>query len=235
MPLTCSICQIPLPDNAKFCSECGTQVTVSEEKPAPRFSNVIYTILVNFGQFIVREVNRILFYCSVAVKQGKVMRQITRQNTSKFKALFWLTLLVGVILGFVILVLAGYASNWWWTGFRTYHLWDWLTLLAFPVVLAYVSIWFFVVQNKVRQNLDEKHKKEEQQWLSKRWAILIIVVLVGFIVSLIGGYKYNWEWTGFSGQTLENWGQLLVIPFVLPLLVAVWCTNHPNKLEKSGA
>jgi len=35
MALSCPNCQAQLPDDAKFCAECGTQV--SEEKPKPRF------------------------------------------------------------------------------------------------------------------------------------------------------------------------------------------------------
>jgi len=37
MALTCTNCQAHLPNDSKFCAECGTQVAAPEEKPAPRF------------------------------------------------------------------------------------------------------------------------------------------------------------------------------------------------------
>jgi ABC-type dipeptide/oligopeptide/nickel transport system permease component len=47
--------------------------------------------------------------------------------------------------------------------------------------------------------------------------------LFAFAVTiLIGGYKLNWAWTGFTGatesyKTLYDWLQLLIIPVVLAL------------------
>jgi hypothetical protein len=181
MSLTCSNCQTQLLEHAKFCSECGTQVTVSEEKPAPRFCN--------------------------------------------FKLHPWTTLLVAVILGFVILVVAGYAFNWSWTGFREYKLWDWLTILVLPSVLTSLSIGY-----AIDQILAGNKKK---QW-RRLWMILITIALVGFIVSIIGGYAFHWSWTGFSDNKFSQWVQLLIIP-VAQLLVALWFTSHPIKLGKSGA
>lgn len=42
-------------------------------------------------------------------------------------------------------------------------------------------------------------------------SILVIVMIVG----IIGGYLFNWTWTGLSQKTLWDWLQLLIIPAVL--------------------
>jgi uncharacterized membrane protein len=43
-------------------------------------------------------------------------------------------------------------------------------------------------------------------------AIVLVIVL---IVGIIGGYLFNWNWTGLSRKTLWDWLQLLIIPAVL--------------------
>jgi uncharacterized protein YjbI with pentapeptide repeats len=47
-----------------------------------------------------------------------------------------------------------------------------------------------------------------------RLAILIGGGLLGFglIVAFIGGYFFNWDWTGFSNKKLWDWLQPLIIP-----------------------
>jgi len=37
-------------------------------------------------------------------------------------------------------------------------------------------------------------------------------------LTLIGGYGFNWTWTGFPGNTLWDWMNLLVLPVTLGLL-----------------
>ncbi len=50
--------------------------------------------------------------------------------------------------------------------------------------------------------------------------VLIAFLAVVIILVIFGGYKFNWDWTGFngnnnSGKTLWDWLQLLIIPAVL--------------------
>ena len=64
-------------------------------------------------------------------------------------------------------------------------------------------------------------------------ATVLIALFVAFVVLVVlGGYKFNWGWTGFngnnkSGKTLWDWLQLLFIPGVLTL-GAVWITARQN-------
>ena len=40
-----------------------------------------------------------------------------------------------------------------------------------------------------------------------------------FIAVVLGGYVGKWGWTGFRGNTLWNWLQLLLLPLLLPTVV----------------
>lgn len=62
--------------------------------------------------------------------------------------------------------------------------------------------------------------------------ILILFAIAIILTILIGGYKLNWAWTGFSGttesyKTLYDWMQLLFIPVVLA--VAGFWFNHRER------
>jgi Pentapeptide repeats (8 copies) len=50
------------------------------------------------------------------------------------------------------------------------------------------------------------------------WRALLAVVLVACIIVLIGGYVFNWKWTGFSDNTLWNWWQLLIWPVTVAVV-----------------
>ncbi len=54
----------------------------------------------------------------------------------------------------------------------------------------------------------------------QRITLLIVAFIALAVLVLIGGYKYSWAWTGFTGtketyKTLYDWLQLLIIPAVL--------------------
>jgi hypothetical protein len=40
-------------------------------------------------------------------------------------------------------------------------------------------------------------------------------------VLVVGGYLLGWEWNGFTGNTLWDWINLLLVPFALPAAVTV--------------
>ncbi|MGZ4599615.1 MAG: hypothetical protein ACXVYY_18020 [Oryzihumus sp.] len=101
-----------------------------------------------------------------------------------------------------VCALGGYLGGWAWTGFRGNTLWDWLHLLVLPVVLALLPLWL------------RTHTRLELVWvLALGLAGLVFVVLV------LGGYVLGWAWTGFRGNTLWDWLELLVVPFVLPVVL----------------
>jgi len=51
--------------------------------------------------------------------------------------------------------------------------------------------------------------------LSVIGVIAASVLVIALIVGIIGGYLFNWNWTGLSRKTLWDWLQLLIIPAVL--------------------
>lgn len=107
---------------------------------------------------------------------------------------------------FVLLVVAalgGYVGDWGWTGFRGNTLWDWLHLLVLPVLVAVLPLW-----------LRTQHTRE------LRWRAVFVVGAALLVVVALGGYLLGWSWTGFRGNTLWDWFDLLPVPFVLPLVMA---------------
>ena len=47
---------------------------------------------------------------------------------------------------------------------------------------------------------------------AKTWTAIIISSLGVLIVLAICSYLFNWKWTGFNGNTLWDWLQLLLLP-----------------------
>jgi len=104
--------------------------------------------------------------------------------------------------GFAVLVFGGYRLGWTWTGFAGNLLWDWLELLVLPVAVTALPLWL------------QTHPD-----VRRRWRPTGVVAAVGFGVVVIGGYGLHWTWTGFGGNTLWDWLQLMLVPFVLPVVV----------------
>jgi hypothetical protein len=112
---------------------------------------------------------------------------------------------------FVALVVAGYAIPWDWTGFVGNTVWDWLGLVLLPLTLSILAGFQFDVRSVQGHHL------------------IFISVFVGAItVMAIGGYTQGWDWTGFQGNTLFDWLELLLLPVVIPLVVipAVKAMRH---------
>jgi hypothetical protein len=90
----------------------------------------------------------------------------------------------------------GYIRGWHWTGFRANgQLWDWLNLLLLPAVLGTIPLW---VQDK--------------EYIGKGRRVAYAVAIVAWTGFVIAGYLIPLSWTGFRGQTLWDWLQLLVLP-----------------------
>ncbi len=69
--------------------------------------------------------------------------------------------------------------------------------------------------------------------------ILISLSFAVFVLVLIGGYKFNWAWTGFNGtdktdKTLYDWMQLLFIPVVLAI-AGFWFNYRERKAAELRA
>jgi uncharacterized protein YjbI with pentapeptide repeats len=66
--------------------------------------------------------------------------------------------------------------------------------------------------------------------------VLISLSALLVVLVLLGGYKFNWDWTGFSGsnksgKTLWDWMQLLFIPVVLAA-AGFWFNDRERKIEQ---
>jgi len=61
---------------------------------------------------------------------------------------------VGMLVGFALLVPAGYGFDWHWTGFPGNTLWDWLHLLLVPFVLPVMLVWFATRGDRAEPGLD---------------------------------------------------------------------------------
>jgi len=115
----------------------------------------------------------------------------------------WRWVLGVVVAAFVVVIIGGYTLSWTWTGFPGNTFWDWLELLALPVVVTFLPLWF-----------------ETHATMAREWRLALGVLLVGFVVVVIGGYQLNWAWTGFQGNTFRDWLSLLIVPFLLPASLA---------------
>lgn len=132
----------------------------------------------------------------------------------------WRWVLGGVVVAFIVLVIGGYTLGWTWTGFPGNTFWDWLELLALPVVVALLPLWF-----------------ETHTTMAREWRLVAAAVLVGFVVVVIGGYRLHWAWTGFEGNTFRDWLSLLIVPFLLPASLAWFAARDRARHDaaESGA
>ncbi len=66
---------------------------------------------------------------------------------------------------------------------------------------------------------ESKRRTTERRLL---WRVLLGGVLAVLITVIIGGYVFDWKWTGFSGKELWDWWQLLFLPVTLAVLGLVF-------------
>jgi len=45
------------------------------------------------------------------------------------------------------------------------------------------------------------------------------VLLLAWGLTIVGGYAWRWTWTGYQGNTLWDWLQLLLLPLVVPVFL----------------
>jgi hypothetical protein len=108
----------------------------------------------------------------------------------------------GVLAAFTLVVILGYAVPWGWTGFRGNTLWDWLNLLFLPLTLVLLPSLF-----ELRSRWRPHH------------SAATVSAFVAFAALVLGGYLGKWSWTGFTGNTLWDWLNLLFLPLLLPTVI----------------
>jgi hypothetical protein len=105
----------------------------------------------------------------------------------------------------LVVVWGGYARGWQWTGFRANgQLWDWLNLLLLPTVVAIIPVWI-------------RYKKYFRRTLRAVYGATFAAG-TGFVFA---GYLIPLGWTGFRGQTLWTWTELLLLPAVIAVTTAL--------------
>jgi heme/copper-type cytochrome/quinol oxidase subunit 4 len=134
----------------------------------------------------------------------------------------WRLLAATVAAVFGVLLAGGYWLGWTWTGFDGRTLWDWLELLVLPATVTVLPIWLALGRSL--------HPRLRQAGAG---------VIVAFALLVAAGYSFDWRWTGFPGNTLWDWLHLLLVPFVLPIVLAWFATrideDTPGPAEQAGA
>lgn len=134
-----------------------------------------------------------------AAQPDSAMRTLMRNKRVKKYAASAL-----VVAGLVALW-GGYIRGWQWTGFPANNqLWDWLHLLLLPVIIGTIPLWI-------------KHGN----YVSRPRRITYVSFTGAFAVFVIAGYLIPLHWTGFPGNTLWSWFQLLLLPMAVAAL-GVW-------------
>jgi len=112
--------------------------------------------------------------------------------------------LVAIGLALIVtIVWGGYGHHWPWTGIngRTARLWEWLNLLLLPVAVGVLPIWV-----------------SRRGGLGRRHLAVVLGALSILVLLVVLGYTVPWAWTGFVGNTLWDWLNLLALPFAVALL-----------------
>jgi len=103
---------------------------------------------------------------------------------------------------FVVIVIAGYAIPWGWTGFVGNTLWDWLNLAALPLAVALIPVFL-----ELRSDWRRRH------------AVVLSAGAAVFLGLVLAGYLAKWRWTGFTGNTVWDWLHLLLLPLLVPVVI----------------
>jgi uncharacterized membrane protein len=111
------------------------------------------------------------------------------------------------VLAFAVFVALGYLAPIAWTGFRGQTLWDWLTLMLLPLAVLTIRAW------PAGRDVTAFH------------IAAAVLLVVGLVVTVVGGYAGNWAWTGYTGNTLWDWLQLGLGPVAVTTVLVPLLTN----------
>jgi hypothetical protein len=98
-----------------------------------------------------------------------------------------------------VYVWGGYELGWRWTGLSSsVHLWDWLQVAALPLALGLAPLLL-------------RHRRH----LTRRHRTTLAAALVIFAALVAAAYLVPLGWTGFTGNTLWDWLELMLLPLVV--------------------
>jgi hypothetical protein len=122
------------------------------------------------------------------------------------------------VAALAVLLWGGYVRHWAWTGFGANDtLWDWLKLALLPTAVATLPLWL-------------RHRP----LIHARGRVALAGAVTAFAALVLAGYLVPLPWTGFRGNTLWDWLQLMVLPVMLVFLgpwtdVAARVRDHPRR------
>jgi hypothetical protein len=129
---------------------------------------------------------------------------------------------LGGLAALAVLLWGGYDRRWAWTGVHGHsNLWDWLELVLTPLAAAVVPIWLL-----------------RRRALSRRTHLVLGAAAAAFCGLVVAGYAFDLEWTGFPGNKLWDWLELLVLPLALaawPLWAKLRRKPNPRELAALAA
>jgi hypothetical protein len=115
----------------------------------------------------------------------------------------------------LILLWGGYGQGWAWTGFQgNNQLWDWLHLLLLPVVVGTLPLWI-----------------QHPEYMSPTRRMAYLAAGAAFVALVVAGYLVPLNWTGFPGNTLWDWLELVLLPIAVisaPFLLSVLHSLRPH-------
>jgi hypothetical protein len=136
---------------------------------------------------------------ALAATPPSAMRRITGNRKAR-KAVAWVA-----AAALAVTLWGGYIRDWQWTGFRgNNQLWAWLTLLLLPVALGTIPLWI-----------------QAKEYIGKGRRVIYAAAIAGWTGLVIAGYLIPLNWTGFRGQTLWDWLNLLVLPAAVTTTMAL--------------
>jgi hypothetical protein len=119
----------------------------------------------------------------------------------------WRLVVLPLLAALATFIALSYGFHWDWTGFEGKELWDWLNLIVLPSVLGLSGLW-------LGRDTPPRH-----------WRATLAAVVPVFVILVVGGYQLDWSWTGFQGNKLWDWLNLLVLPFAVPAAF-IWIGFH---------
>jgi hypothetical protein len=130
---------------------------------------------------------------------------VSLRDASSTRAPLTRLAVVGLACAFVVVLWGGYDRDWRWTGFQPdARLWDWLHVFALPLALVAGPLWL-----RHRDRLDRRHR------------LALSVPVACFALLVAAGYVFDLGWTGFPGNELWDWLELLLLPLAIGL-IPVW-------------